>query len=328
MLAVLTVLTLNFLPVGCSESDSLTVRNAHGMVYDSDRDVVLLYGGADEMRVLSDLWAWDGTTWRCLAAGGPPARTFPAMAYDPISKNVVLFGGNRVLFGTESDTASFLNDMWSWDGQEWRELDVEAPSPRAEAATTYRSDARRIVLFGGYRNEGANRIRLGDTWEWDGKAWVLKTTMGPSPRNGAAVAYDGQRKRVVLFGGSGAMDETWEWDGSSWSEVASAPESGRFNAAMAYDPARGLSIRSGGWSGDGRADDTWAFDGQSWVKLNVTGPSPRNHTVLVYHSKRESLLLFGGHDGDRVLGDLWELKGSGWAHLDGREPRLRVDNGH
>src|SRR5207249_4266269 len=56
----------------------------------------------------------------------------------------------------------------------------------------------RVVLFG-----GRGPLVLGDTWEWDGSAWTLRSSSGPEPRLGHAMAYDADRGRVVLFGGRG-----------------------------------------------------------------------------------------------------------------------------
>lgn len=39
-----------------SEPDSLSVRNAHAMAYDTDCAKVLLFGGTDDRSVLGDLW--------------------------------------------------------------------------------------------------------------------------------------------------------------------------------------------------------------------------------------------------------------------------------
>lgn len=313
---------------GCTATASLTVRNAHAMAYHPDQAVVMLFGGADEGRVLADLWAWNGERWRCLAQGGPSPRTFPALAYDGAGKRLILYGGNRVLFGTAEDTATFLDDMWAWDGEAWHPIPTPTPPARAEAGVAYDSDRQRIVLFGGYRNEDGGRIRLGDTWEWDGQRWEQKSSDGPSPRNGAAMAYDAHRKRTVLFGGSGASAETWEWDGHGWARIESAETEGRFNSAMAYDARREALLRFGGWTGEKRVADTWSYDGTRWTRIPADGPAGRNHTAMALDGKRGILVLFGGHDGDRVFGDTWEWNGSSWSQRQEHAPRPRVDNGH
>lgn len=312
---------------GCSSDQPLGVRNAHALAYDSDRGRVLLFGGADERQVMGDLWGWDGKRWDCLSNVGPPPRTFPSLAYNPATKRLVLFGGNRVLFGTEEDTETFLGDMWTWDGQSWSQIEAATPSPRAEAAMVYDSARQRIVLFGGYRNADGERIRLGDTWEWDGQRWEARNVTGPSPRNGASMAFDVHREKVVLFGGSGAMEETWEWDGATWERIP-AGTGGRFNSAMAYDVARRTLLRFGGWTPQGRRGDTWKWDGKQWALLTQEGPQARNHTSLAYDSQNNVIVLYGGHDGQRVFGDTWEWDGSQWILKTRQPPLMRVDNGH
>lgn len=307
----------------------LGVRNGHVLAYDSDRGRILLFGGADERRVLGDLWEWEGKSWQLLAAAGPPPRTFPAFSYDRARKHVVLFGGNRVLFGQAGDEDTFLGDTWEWYEGAWHRLEVRAPPPRAEASMAYDCARRRLVLFGGYRGSGPHRERFGDTWEFDGSSWrQMETAEGPSPRNGAAMAYDAARKRVVLFGGSGGPSaETWEWDGAAWTRVH-APTAGRYNAAMAYDTRLKEVIRFGGWDGKTRCGGTWGYDGRRWQARSGDGPEPRNHTSMAYDERRRVLVLFGGHDGERVFGDTWERRGEAWSRVASVPPRRRIDNGH
>ena len=315
-------------PEGCTPTDSLTLRNGHAMAYNDGKGVVMLFGGADARQVLGDLWAWDGVGWHCVSSDGPPPRTFPSLAYDKARDQLILFGGNRVLFGTERDTATFLDDMWIWDGTTWRSVKTRAPSARAEAAMAYDAARQRIVLFGGYRSEGDERIRLGDTWEWDGRRWEDKQVTGPTPRNGASIAYDSDRRRIVVFGGSGNSGDTWEWDGATWMHIPSADTTPRFNAAMAFDAARRSVVRFGGWTREGRTGDTWRYDGIDWSNVADEGPPARNHASIVYDVGRRVVVLFGGHDGDFVFGDTWEWNGQTWQSRTSTAPRLRVDNGH
>ncbi|GAB5518892.1 MAG: hypothetical protein RhofKO_11430 [Rhodothermales bacterium] len=298
------------------------------MTYHPGELAVLLFGGADAERVHGDLWAWDGQNWRCVSAEGPPPRTFPTLAYDYRREGLVLFGGNRVLFGTEEDTDTFLNDMWMWDGEEWHAVAGPMPSARAEASMAYDQARQRLVLFGGYRMEAGELVRLGDTWEWDGETWALMSTNGPSPRNGAAMVYDSHREHIVLFGGSGASGETWTWTGTTWTLIEAAVAHGRFNAAMAYDARQQVILRFGGWDGEARVGDTWTYDDTVWENVSTTGPDARNHAAMAYDAKRETLVLFGGHDGPRVFGDTWEWSGEAWLQKHHSDPHARVQNGH
>lgn len=312
----------------CLASDALGVRNGHAMAYDRDSEVAMLFGGADERQVLSDLQVWNGQKWRCLSDQGPPGRTFPGLAYDSARKQLLLFGGNRVLFGAGADTDTFLDDMWIWDGERWSELDGERPQARAEPAMVFDSSRKRIVLFGGYRTIDGQSLRLGDTWEWDGHRWEQRSMDGPSARNGAAMAFDSDRNRVVLFGGSGATGDTWEWDGNRWQRIATAETAGRFNSVMAYDETKGVIVRFGGWTGTSRVGGTWTYDGAQWKRVLEEGPPARNHASMVYDRNRDVIVLFGGHDGERVFGDTWELHAGSWKMKSERAAQLRTANGH
>jgi hypothetical protein len=69
-------------------------------------------------------------------------------------------------------------------------------------------DGTKVLLFGG---QGAGYF--GDTWGWDGKHWTQIEDIGPGPRMLPALAYDSDRGRSVLFGGSnqtGFLGDTWE----------------------------------------------------------------------------------------------------------------------
>ena len=298
------------------------------MAYDVDRARVLLFGGADDRQVLGDLWEWDGREWHAISATGPAPRTFPAMAYDRHRRRLMLFGGNRVLFGTENLKDTFLDDMWEWDGGHWQALKVAGPPSRAEAVMIYDTARRCLVLFGGYRVVDGKRTRLGDTWEWDGASWKQAGVAGPSPRNGAAMCYDPVRGCAILFGGNGPSGETWTWEGRSWTEVKPVLSAGRFNSVMVYDESRRRALRFGGWNGKTRVDETWSFEGRAWRQIGIAGPEARNHAAMVYDAQRRRLVLFGGHDGEKVFGDTWEWDGSTWSRVAFCEPRLRINNGH
>src|SRR5436189_5988314 len=87
----------------------------------------------------------------------PPARSYLAMMYDPVSGKLIAFGG--------VDDTGYLNDTWSFDGTSWAQIVTQsAPPARAAAQMTYDSVSQKVVLFGGY--DGTND--LGDTLLWDG----------------------------------------------------------------------------------------------------------------------------------------------------------------
>lgn len=95
----------------------------------------------------------------------------------------------------------------------------------------------RLVLYGGFDDSG--RVLNSDTWEWDGQNWTRVATDGPGPRASYALAYDPQRRRIVLFGGlsaDGPVADTWGWDGIRWTKLADDRPSARPEAGAVYDP--------------------------------------------------------------------------------------------
>ena len=98
---------------------AMAVHGYFAMAYDPDRKVTVLYGGentaAGNTVVLGETWEFNGTTWtQRTPAANPGKRTKAAMAYDPVRKQMVLFGGNN---GT-----NLLRDAWTWDGTTWAQI--------------------------------------------------------------------------------------------------------------------------------------------------------------------------------------------------------------
>jgi hypothetical protein len=225
----------------------------HQAVFDSWRDVVVLYGGLTGNGFESDdTWEWNGVHWveRLVNPPGGVGRNLHAMAFDT-------HRGVTVLFGGVDDESNYLGDTWAWDGIDWTERTAEGPSPRVLPAMTFDEVRGVTVLHGG-------NFGMYETWEWDGTSWSLRSKLGPG-RGGAAMVYDSSREVCVLFGGvapdgGGLQNDMWEWDGEVWTlrETIEAPQR-RSNHAMAYDSSRHAIVLFGGEGGLGPLDDTWEF---------------------------------------------------------------------
>lgn len=204
----------------------------------------------------------------------------------------------------------------------WRHVSSDGPSKRGNEAVAYDEARKRVVLFGGLNRSN----HLGDTWEWDGRQWLLASESGPPARAFHSMAYDAQRKRVVVFGGQteehGDANDTWEWDGVSWQEAFDPNKlpSPRNGQGMAYDSLRNKLVMYGGdkTGGSGRAD-TWATEIPDWKRrLNAGGPGNR----LVYHSmafdlERGRVVQFSG---ECAAPDTWVWDGKAWSEVAGAQP--------
>ncbi|MBI5535808.1 MAG: hypothetical protein HY898_24025 [Deltaproteobacteria bacterium] len=143
-----------------------TARALHAMAYDSaaGRQVVVLFGGvAGGVTQLNDTWEWNGSSWtqKCTTApcntNVPPARNNHTMAYDSVSKRVVMTGGANA-------SGVPFNDVWEWDGTQWTNPSVSGTSPTAREGATmsYHPGLRRVVMVGGVESGGYKD----DTWHY------------------------------------------------------------------------------------------------------------------------------------------------------------------
>lgn len=162
----------------------------------------------------------------------------------------------------------------------------------------------------------------GRTLEWDGQTIVHHhSPHEPPSRYGHALAYDTDRRTVLLFGGrtSGAYsNDLWEYDGDDWTSravpaSAVAPQ-GRSQLAMSYDLLRHRCVVFGG-NGEGNLlfGDTWEWNGARWILMSVTGPGLRSDTAMAFHLASGETVLFGGADSMRLCNDTWAWNGVAWT---------------
>jgi len=288
-------------------------RDAHATAYDTRRNRVVLFAGANEYNLFdfADTWEWDGTSWiERSPAASPPPRFGHAMAYDAARGRVVLFGGYDFITGLA------LDDTWEWDGNDWRAVTpVTSPPKRFGHAMAYDGARGRVVVFGGSGDLG----ELADTWEWDGSTWIARApATSPPAREYGAMAYDAVRGRAVLFGGfdgTTVFADTWEWDGNDWTErVGAVSPPGRTWHVLSFDERRARTVLFGGYDGNVPLDDTWEWDGSAWIEATpAVRPPPRVVAAMVFDRARGRAMLFGGYDGRSPLADTWEWDGSGWV---------------
>lgn len=287
-------------------------RTGFNLAYDAKRDRLVLFGGIRSSVLQQDLWEYNGNTWaRAYPLTGPSARSGHAMTYDLVRQQVLLTGGLDA-------TGKPLEDTWAWNGTAWAELRVDLP-PRAGSLLVYDSTRNLPILAGGYSNT-ITTTYLSETWELDMIDWNQRgPRVSPDARYDHQMAYQPERKRVVLFSGqASAGNDTWEWDGISWTKrtpATSPPFTSR--AAMVYDEANQQTLMFGGFQ-SGLSNVTWIWDGHTWSRPSLTlAPSPRDGHLMVYDKARQRIVLFGG----RVSGapysvnDTWEWDGTAWRNV-------------
>ncbi len=222
----------------------------------------------------------------------------------------------------------------------------DSPSPRYDAAMVYDANTSDgyVVLFGGEGPGGP----LGDTWIFQGGAWINVTpavpdsTNTPSPRFGAAIAYDPSDGYVVLFGGADgantgandpALSDTWEFLHGTWTRLCSGCTPGvsepgpRMLAAASGDPDLDGVVLFGGTDVEAGQyvplNDTWLFSAGSWSEIPFApGPSARFGAGLLWNGTSGPITLEGGCGASsptpepactQPLGDVWTFAAGAWS---------------
>lgn len=212
-------------------------------------------GGDNSGPVQTARWS-NGVFTLLQPAHAPSSRGGFAMAADPASGTVYLFGG--------ADSGGPLGDLWRWDGTDWLQL-PGGPPARSGHGLCFDSVRQRLVLYGGTAGN--------DTWEFDGVQWLLRSASFPPHLYDADLAYDPLRRRSVLvtFGLLGR--EVWEWDGAVWFSTNPTNRPAALNPTLhaAYDPERHQVVvvdptphgNAGAYVGDAHV-----WDGADWTELS------------------------------------------------------------
>lgn len=339
-------------------------RAGAGMVYDSQRQKCILFGGRSAAGTnYDDTWEWDPTagSWTKLTITGahPSGRGQLGMVYEESTKKVLLFGGGLAkpvaeLTGNPNPDpapiSASLDDTWEFDPAQgtWASLSpTSKPSVRHDFGMVWDSSRNKVVLFGGLQVDiaGATGVPKRDTWEWDPVQATWTELSGsankPSQRFGHSLAFDDNRKKMVLFGGvdmasKGLINDLWEWDPTTadWTIRLAGTEAGvptgRSYASLIADATRSRLVMLGGVvaltsnndNGTPVANQVWEMDpaGPTFTEKTVPqdGPKGRWRPAMAYDPDADKIYMFGGavdngQGGTTPDNDLWEWNGSAWT---------------
>ena len=299
------------------------------MVFDPVNNVVVLFGGCGTTAcpASAQTWEYTGGAWTNVTSQSaqPPARAFAGFVWDSRDGYGLLFGGRT---GNRS-----LNDTWSFVAGTWSNLSAPtgAPSPRWGASMTFDRSDNFVLLFGGCASPTCPD---GDTWSYHGGTWKnLTATAGvpPSPRYGAALAYDQGDGYAFLVDGCNAtvcpLNDSYEFSAGKWALGPPAPvPPARAFASLVYDAIENATYLVGGNGTGGPRADTWKWSGGRWANVTTIlgpGPSARDAladlatsyvTVGAAAHKWPYLLFFGGDPkgcapcGGPAASDTWVLE--------------------
>ncbi len=189
---------------------------------------VLLFGGYVSNTSVADTWLWNGSVWSPLnPSTSPRDRDGHAMAYDPVRKRVVMTGGSKS-----------SEQTWEWNGV-WSQSNDIGSSTSKYHAMAYDTAHSQMVSNPTYAGTYPGiLLRTGTSW-----SHLMLGNVGPTLRQGAAMAYDVSRDRVVMVGGDSSSQgfaETWEWNGGAqtWSQRFSRGPEATSTVGLVYDARR------------------------------------------------------------------------------------------
>jgi len=307
-------------------------RSRHSAIYDSVRDRLVVFGGADASGPWGDLWSlsFAGTpTWTLLPPSGtpPPPRVGHKAIYDVTRDRMVLLGGDDGSGDPPGTTwvLPFASPTWS-------ELAPSGniPPGRYDHVAVLDTAGDRMLVFGGLADQPTNALlslSLPGSTSWS----TLSPLGGPAPpRTDHAAAYDPLRDRMIVFGGHGTgniFQDAWAlvlgsqtWVNLNPTGTKPIPRDGHL---MVYDSTHDRMLVFGGLDeGNNELNDVWSLTlgaTPAWTQLNPAGTAPpaRFGACGVYDPVGDRLVIFGG-SGNLLYSDVWALTLSGtptWSQL-------------
>ena len=218
-----------------------------------------------------------------------------------------------------------------------------SPSQRDSFSMAYDSKRDLVVLFGGSDADPCWKNcppSFGDTWIYNVAAntWTeIKPPTAPSGRANAALDYDAESDRTILYSGFISGDnyaplDTWSFDMNTktWTQMKASGPAYHFGHKLVYDSKADRMILWGGWNMKDNVgtNDTWTYDYNSdtWTEMKpAVKPPGVNFQGMVYDSKADRVIMWGGGFNTSVWvynynADNWEERkpsggpSSRWGH--------------
>ncbi|MEW6592916.1 MAG: kelch repeat-containing protein [Candidatus Hadarchaeota archaeon] len=307
----------------------------YSMAYDPKTENIVLYGGLNAAATRdNNIWMFKSSarTWENLKPTSfsgyfPRARYGAAMAYDPKTENIVLFGGYSTIYENETWMFNPSTRVWENIAVTVNGATIENLRGRSGATMVYDPKTENIILFGGYSGAYENETWMFNpsTRVWENIAVTVKgaTIDNLRRRLDAMMVYDPKTENIVLFGGLNGVtyeNETWMFNPATrtWENLVVTRNNylrPLAKHAMVYDAVTENIILFGGQDPDNFYNETWAFDtiNRRWENLAYTGNATiyaRSEHKMMYDPKTENMILFSGQAGGATVldNDTWMFK--------------------
>ncbi len=313
-----------------------TLRSGHSMVWDSQDDLVFVFGGIDDQgNLLNDLWSYSPATatWKelnasnssvgaCQGSNMPTPRMNAAMIWD--NQQILLYGG----LGAGNH---YLGDLWSYSPASgtWTALACSNNGP-ATRSTSAVWTGTQMLLLGGANAYGL----LADFWSYTpgsgGGTWQKLPDSPLGQVEFQTMVWDPAGKQLYVFGGLNVnglqQNEFYVYSANgSWTAITPSSTNNpppRQQGIGAWDSKDGMLLLMGGYK-DGNGVPywgLWAFDPKqnAWGLLTPLNSSNTNiipgrtAAVMVWDATDQQAFIYAGAGNGKSgssLNDLWKVTG-------------------
>jgi hypothetical protein len=189
---------------------SLANLGWYALDYDTDAQLVRMFGGNVKTTFYRDVRSWNSTaqTWPSVAPAGPSARAKQSWAYDQQRRRFVMFGGF-----TSWGSTPCLVETWEYDPTTttWQQTATTTAQPQdCDAPPLVYDPNRKVAVLYGSLNGG-------ETWEYDAGTHLWTNVAGANQvgaTDSATLFYDEKLQAVLLVGGCSAgtlQNGTWQY---------------------------------------------------------------------------------------------------------------------
>lgn len=278
-----------------SAGDRPSPRHDSAMAWDSDRQRIVLFGGAigPVSTFLADTWEFDGVNWSQMAPTTQPPPSTETELADMIYHRDA--GVTFLVTGTNPI------QTWTWDGSDWSQLTTSAVPGDGYPLIACDGPADRMLLVSG-----------DETFLWSGTDWTMVTGSG-TPASSGFNRYDltfdeGLSRFVMLVAQSSpGYSDTWLFDTDIW--VNSGLTVPLDEPRLAWDAVTGRTVAVGGYEGITLNEAIWMFDGTGWMGSSTVylgGPEGRWRPSLCAHGT--GLYYFAGRNDGIDFNELWNIE--------------------
>ena len=255
---------------------------------------------------LYDTWEFDGTTWTQTNTDGPKVLK-PILVYDAARDQIIMLGINDKV-----ETQMYAYDASS---STWKQLTPSTlPACVNEGMAVYDDATQKVFYTGGVCSTSTD---IEDNLEWDGTNWTKVDILAGAGRLfGAAMAYDSDHDRVVMFGGANVLNTvrsaTLLYNGGIWVDVTPDGVGPQPRSLFAFvtDPVNNAVWLYGGVNDEQSFFDFWRFQNGHWDEIPISeGPTSCAYPVAAYDSDRQKIVMLCTDS------TMFEFDGTKWTQV-------------